>query len=130
MKTTSMPKMAFLVVCGLVMVGASGASRAGPIVTAWDYATDAIFSVAQFTNKPFVGYTGTTTHTNYELSWGGDGASFEIGGHRCRNRDRLQHVTLEQFNISILRRITVRDPARFADLDTNGWWSVYQLSAA
>jgi hypothetical protein len=80
-----MPKMAFLVVCGLVMAGASGACRAGPFVTAWNYVTDTIFTDADFTDKgqyfPFPPeyntlFRGTPIHTDYELSWGKDGGSF------------------------------------------------------
>jgi hypothetical protein len=89
-----MPKMAFLVACGLIMAGASGASLAGPIVTAWDYVTDTIFTDAEFTDKgpyfPFPPeyntlFRGTPTKTDDELSWGrdvGDGGSFypAVGG--------------------------------------------------
>jgi hypothetical protein len=76
-------KKAVLVAFTLLMAGASGASLAGPIVTSWEYVNDAVFSSAEFTEKiGFDAFRGTTKHTDYELSWGGDGASFEIGGDR------------------------------------------------
>ena len=43
---------AALVATALVLVMASGASLAGPIVTTWNYENEAIFSAATFTEKP------------------------------------------------------------------------------
>ena len=71
---------AALVAMTLVMV--SRASLASPIVS-WDYENDAVFSSEEFTEKiGFDDYRGTIAHMDYELSWGGDGASFEIGSDR------------------------------------------------
>ena len=69
-----MPKMAFLVACGLLLAGVSGASLAGPIVTAWDYENDAKFDAASFTQLEDI--YGTEIQTDYELSWGATGGTF------------------------------------------------------
>ena len=69
-------KKAVLVAFTLLIAGASGASLAGPIVTAWDYENDAIFTVAEFTQDPS-DIWGLETKEDYELSWGYDGGSFE-----------------------------------------------------
>lgn len=81
---------AVLVASALAM--ASGASLAGPIVTAWDYENNGIFSAATFTEKtPFTSpeinlyLRGSTIHTDDELSWGrdvGDGGSFDLPNRR------------------------------------------------
>ena len=76
---------AVLVATALVMVMASGATLAGPFITAWDYENDAIFSAATFTDKGPYGlfppeynllFRGSPIHTDDELSWGKDGGSF------------------------------------------------------
>ena len=74
MRTIAMPKMAFLVACGLLLAGVSGASLAGPIVTAWEYENDAKFDAASFTQLEDI--YGTEIQTDYELSWGATGGTF------------------------------------------------------
>ena len=72
-------KAVLLVASALTMACTSVASLASPIVDTWYYENDSIFSAAEFTDKGFGVYSGTTKHTDYELSWGydvGEGGSF------------------------------------------------------
>ena len=72
-------KAVLLAASAMTMACASVASLASPIVDTWYYENNAIFSAAEFTDNGFGVYSGTTKHTDYELSWGydvGEGGSF------------------------------------------------------
>lgn len=63
-----------LTVAALIAAGfAASSTNAAPLVTNWNYSTDATFIAATYET----GGSGTTTTSAYELSWGAMGADFQ-----------------------------------------------------
>ena len=76
MKQPSMQlkRLGVSVASALALTLASGFAQAGPVTT-WDFSTD-----STFTASTFGAGTGTTTATDYELSWGAASGDFESPG--------------------------------------------------
>ena len=68
-------KKVTLLASALAMLAVSGAGFAGPIVTTWDYTTNAVFTAATYGGGAGADF-GTTTTNPDELSWGATGGDF------------------------------------------------------
>jgi hypothetical protein len=77
MKATQLKQRTLAAACVSAFALLSTSTIAGTLVTNWDFSTNATFLAATFTTD---GTIGSETVSDYELSWGETGCSFQTAG--------------------------------------------------